>query len=503
MAKITLPISQGFYVSDALPISNQRCVNYYPNVPQSNTVTADNLFLTPGLVELVEASASGVIRGSHVMAGIPYFVVGASLYRLNLAIVSEAEVFTVDNLGVIDGQDRVYIADNGTQLCVVAVPDASTVGVTYIFTESPDTLVVITDVNFDGPAASVVFVDGFFVFHKSDGKKFFNSPLNNGLGPYDPLDFSSAEGDPDQIRALPVLRNQLYVIGSETTEIFRNIGRAPSPFQRMGGGFIDVGVVAPQSVAIFAGSIAFVGAGVSESPAVWTIIGGGKKKISTTAIDNELSKLTEDEAQNIFSWVYSESGAFFYGITLPDTCFVFDATNQRWHERQSTKGTDITQYRAGSMVQAYGRILVGDLQSGIIGALDENVYLEYNRLIRRLVTSKPFDNQGDPLFVAAIEAVVESGVGLANDVIVSTGTTAAGDDIEAIGGSDPQITLSWSDDGGRTFVGFLSRSMGKLGAYNQRSIWRRLGRFPRSRVLAFGVASPTKSTIIKIEADIG
>ena len=503
MAKITLPISQGFYVSDALPISNQRCVNFYPNVPQSNTVTADNLFLTPGLVELVEATTLGAIRGSHVMAGVPYFVIDGSLFRLNLSVIDEIEVFTVDDLGAIAGKDRVYIADNGTQLCIVAVPDASTVGVSYIFTESPDTLAAITDANFDGPAASVVYVDGFFNFHKSDGKKFFNSPLNNGIGPYDPLDFSSAEGDPDQIRAQAVLRNQLYILGSETTEIFRNIGRAPAPFQRMGGGFIDVGVVAPQSVAIFAGSIAFVGAGVNESPAVWTIVGGSKQKLSTTAIDNELSKLTEEEAKNIFSWVYSESGAFFYGIALPGTCFVFDATNKRWHERQSTKGTDLTQYRAGSMVQAYGRILVGDLQSGIIGALDENAYLEYGRLIRRLVTSKPFDNQGDALFVASVEAVVESGVGLANDVTVSTGTTAAGVDIEATGGSDPQITLSWSDDGGRTFVGQLSRSMGKLGAYNQRSIWRRLGRFPRSRVLAFGVSSPTKSTIIKIEADIG
>ena len=88
---------------------------------------------------------------------------------------------------------------------------------------------------------------GFATLLDDVDRKFFNSPLADGRGspsgtPYDPLDFSDATADPDQIRALAAYRNQLYVIGSETTEVFRNIGRSPSPFQRISGAVIDVGV---------------------------------------------------------------------------------------------------------------------------------------------------------------------------------------------------------------------------------------------------------------------
>ena len=502
--KVTLPISQGFYVSDSLPISNQRCVNFYPNLPQTSTVTDANLFGTPGIKEVTPEISNVTCRGLHVLAGIAYYVIGQQLYRLNRVVVAGDESFNLEALGEIEGNARVYMADNGTQLCIVAIPEALvTAGRSYIFTEGPETLTEITDAGFDGPASSVVYVDGYFSFHKSDGKKFFNSPLNDGLGPYDPLDFSTAEADPDQIRAQIVHRNQLYILGSETIQIFRNIGRSPSPFIPIQGALLDVGIVAPQSLQKFAQSFAFVGAGVNETPAVWLVNGLQKTKISTTAIDNELSKLTEEEQQSIFGWEYAEAGGFFYGITLPDTCFVYDSVNQRWHERRSAFLDRQDQYRVSHMTQAYGRILVGDLQDGRTGELDRDEYLEYGRLIKAFVTSRPFDDQGNARFVSSIEAVVDNGVGLANDINVEVGSTLLGDPLTGTGGADPKITMSYSDDGGRTFIGERSRSMGKAGEYRRRPIWYKNGRLSRSRVLRFEISAPVKRTIVKVEADIG
>ena len=191
------------------------------------------------------------------------------------------------------------------------------------------------------------------------------------------------------------------------------------------------------------------------------------------------------------------------GISVPGTCYVYDLVNERWHERQSIDGSKLDRYRCTHMVNAYGRILVGDSQTGSIGALDENSFTEYGVLTPRFVTSRPFDNRGDSVNVASVEAVVESGVGLSNDATVLTGTNARGVATEGTGGADPKIVLSWSDNGARTFDGHIPRSLGKIGEYNVRPTWSRLGVFPRSRVLKFSVSSPTKSTIIKIEADIG
>ena len=494
--RTTIPIAQGFYVSESLPISAQRCVNWVPSVPQTSTVTDANLFSSSGIEQLVDGDFKDDCRGAHVLGDTAYFVISNNLIRLNRTIVSGAEIFSTDILGMIAGQDRVFMADNGTQLCIVAPPDNVTAGVSYIFTESPDTLTQITDVNFDGPASSVIYIDGYFVFHKSDGKKFFNSPLNDGLSGYDPLDFNVAEADPDQIRGLQRINNQLYVFGSETTQIFRNIGRAPSPFAPIAGAVIDVGVFSPQSIIRFATGLAFVGGGTNQSPSVWLIAGNNKQRLSTKAIDNELAKVSD--LNLIFSWVYTENGADFLGISTPSTCFVYDLVNGRWHERQSASDGSLGPYRVSHMVTAYERVLVGDTLSGKLGALNENIYLEYGQLVPRFVITRPFDNVGNPVRLAAIEAVIESGVGLANDITVNVSNTET-----ATGGYDPQITLSWSDNGGRTFTGTLSRSMGKIGDYYQRPIFNRLGRFPRQRVLKFEVSSPTKATFIKAEADIG
>jgi hypothetical protein len=191
------------------------------------------------------------------------------------------------------------------------------------------------------------------------------------------------------------------------------------------------------------------------------------------------------------------------GISTPDTCYVYDLANDRWHERQSIDGTELGGYRVSHIVTAYGLPIVGDNQSGNSGYLNEDDYLEYGVLTPRLITTRPFDNSGNALNVTSIEAVIEAGVGLQNDATVQVGTDVSGVKVYGVGGSDPKITLSWSDDGARTYEGYISRSMGKIGEYMQRPTWNRLGRFPRQRVLRFEVSSPTKATLIKVEADIG
>ena len=52
------------------------------------------------------------------------------------------------------------------------------------------------------------------------------------------------------------------------------------------------------------------------------------------------------------------------------------------------------------------------------------------------------------------------------------------------GGQDPQIMMSYSDDGGRTWSGELWRSVGKIGEYSTRVRWMALGR-SRKRVYKF------------------
>ena len=165
MALTQLPIGNGFYKSDSLPISAQECVNLYPSSPDRQ------YFGTPGTVQVATNGPLGsdATRGAHRMNDKAYFVSGSDLCRLN----SDE---TLDVLGTISGTGRVSMADNGTQLFIL-VPG----GNGYIFTE-PSTLTQITDPDFtaNGNPQYVVFVDGYFVC-TTDAKKFIISSLNDGL----------------------------------------------------------------------------------------------------------------------------------------------------------------------------------------------------------------------------------------------------------------------------------------------------------------------------------
>lgn len=62
-------------------------------------------------------------------------------------------------------------------------------------------------------------------------------------------------------------------------------------------------------------------------------------------------------------------------------------------------------------------------------------------------------------------------------------------------GSDPQVMLDWSDDGGRSWSAQRFRSMGKIGEYRRRTVWNQLGQ-ARDRVYRYQVSDPVRRTLI-------
>jgi hypothetical protein len=62
---------------------------------------------------------------------------------------------------------------------------------------------------------------------------------------------------------------------------------------------------------------------------------------------------------------------------------------------------------------------------------------------------------------------------------------------------EPQVMLRWSDDGGHTWSDEYWRSMGPVGGYGTRVIWRRLGMTMklRDRVYEVSGTDPVKVAI--------
>lgn len=478
MARVEIPISTGFYEDSSRPIAAQTCINWIPVVPETNALSISQLKGTPG-IGLFATNETFNNRGVHVMDSVAFFVNGTSLFRVNADGTS-------DNLGTITGVGRVSMADNGIQLCIVVPGNTG-----YIFTQDPDTLTEITDVDFFslGPSNQVEYKDGFFIHIAKT--LFFNSALNDGLT-YGSLDFGTAEADPDDNTAIHVNRNVLYIAGNETIEPFQNIGGSGFPFQRIAGGLIQKGVKAKFSVVDFDNSFVFLGGGVNEQPAIWRFTGSSAVKISTQAIDNIIGKETDAQLEAVFATTHAIDGSYFVTFHFSDSTFSYDATASAnlgkpvWHERQSRndQGTQ-TKWRVASIATAYGKTLVGDVLGPNIGEIDTDAFTEYGTLIDRDVSTGPLQADGQNFFVNELEITAESGVG---------NTVAPG--------ADPQITMSMSVDGGNTFGNELSRSLGKIGEYNQRQIWRRLGRVPRFAMFRFSVSAEVRPVIIKLVADI-
>ncbi len=78
--------------------------------------------------------------------------------------------------------------------------------------------------------------------------------------------------------------------------------------------------------------------------------------------------------------------------------------------------------------------------------------------LRWLRVSPSISAEGRRLFFSRLQLDIQVGVGL------TTGQ-----------GSDPQICMQFSDDGGRTWSNEKWTSMGKIGEYRRRVVWNRLG----------------------------
>jgi len=477
MPIVTLPITNGFYVSNSLPISAQECTNWYTVVESAPSLAPETLRGTPG-IEQVETSGTilQANRGAHTMAGVAYFVNGTKLYQLDQTQVIPTEVYDLVELGTVAGTARCSMADNGTQMLVL-VPG----GNGYIYNHVTDTFTQITDLDFtaNGNPQFVVFIDGYFVV-TTDTKKFIVSAINDGLS-WNALDYGTAESDPDNIVAPIVFKNQLFISGSQTFEAFQNIGGSDFPFQRSGL-FLDKGVFSPYSLINTQDTFMWVGGGQNESPSIWAFAGNSTQKISTVAIDFILKTLTNDQLANVYSWTYSQNGSYFVAFALPNSTLVYDHASKRWHERKSYIEGEQVGYRVSGLTQAYNHIFCGDLIDGRIGKLNPDLFTEYTGNIIRTVATQPFQNNTQSMFVPSIELTVESGVGNSESV-------------------NPLIAMDRSVDG-KTWSDQRTRELGRIGQYNRRAIWRRNGRASRFEVFRFTLSDPVKPVIIQLNADI-
>lgn len=467
--RVPVDISEGFYQSFSAQEADLKCVNLYPFVPDSPAYSQTGLRFTEGLLEKTDTTF-GTGRGSIKIGTIPYFVQGNSLSTLSSGS-------TITRLGTIVGTGPVSMAQNGTILWIV-VPGVNS----YFLTISTGVLTLNVDPNFLGPATSVDFKDGFFVF--TTDLIFFNANLD-GIS-FTPTDFGVAEVDSDVIVRAFVNHNQLYILGTESIQVFQTptVATAGFPFLNVKGAVVEKGLSARFGIVEANSTFFFLGSDENEIASIYRFVGNDAVDITSPAISDFIQDLPLADIEACIADTWSMGGEEFIQFGFPTRTFVYlvraSAKKGRhiWHEKESNG----TQWRGIHAIKAFGQILFLDNIDSKIGILDKNTFTEYGEVKTRLFTTQPFNQNGEVFFARQYEMVMETGVGNSDS-------------------TNPVVDHSFSDNG-VNFFQTTNREIGEAGQFDTRLVWRRMGRIPRQRVLEFKVTEPCKVVFYRIEANI-
>jgi len=417
-----VPLPTGLTGDSDIPELQESLTNLFN--PGDNTILK-----TPG----IDAFATGIstCRASIDFQDEHYQVSGTNLIKIS-------ETGATTTIGTIDGTADCVMSKSFIALIIIVKG-----GNGYVF-EPSSGLSQITDPDFK-PSIDVASINQRFVFVPEDGGTLFFTDVNS---PSDipALNFFDAEFLPDKNTGIVNLRNDLYVGGVNSFEVFRDTGPTDNPFIRVDGAAIETGYVAAR--AIYRDTFVFLGKDRDGSYAFHAMSAGDAPKISIPFIDEVLNnEYTKAELEACTSLRFTWKGVDMVAFRLARDTFLFYGAG--WSYLQTgIDGLNVHQtWDVKFLTFSYGKYITGSATSSAIGKLSISI-TEFGAKIERVIetfvkadsdTYFPIDN----IFLKCI-----------------TGTTA----------TEGTISLQVSKDS-QTYGPQVPRSLGKQGKTQQQMAW--------------------------------
>lgn len=444
-------------------VSGQRLVNLYAEPNPEGAKYPITLYGTPGRVLWANTTSASAIYGAQVMGGNLYAISNNTVYKITPTKV-------VSTVGTITGtQGMIDLANNGTQM-VAVTPD----GLAFCITSAS---VVQIASGLPASVSSVSFMDGYNVFTKSATGNFLISSSYDATT-IDAADIATAEESPDNLVRSTPFNNTLFLFGENSIEPYYDSGNADFPFEQIvGAAKTTRGLGAKLAVAQEVDFLSFLG----EDRVIYKMDGYSPVPISTPAVNAALQGYST--IADAFAFIYTQSGHKFliYSFPTANTTWAYDITTGWWHERRDF---DLGRWSVNCCIEFAGKTIVGDASDGKFYYLDMDTYSDGDTPIERIVDGSVVWGDTARLTHNNIRLDMDAGVGL-----------TAGQ------GSDPQLMMSYSDDGKKTWSNERWTSFGSIGNYKRQAIFRRLGQ-ARERVYRFRITDPVKVCITGAYADV-
>jgi hypothetical protein len=393
--------------------------------------------------------------------------------------VSGSELFSQDSAGLLTNVGT--LLTSGSR--VVMVPGRLKLmfvdGTKGYYTDGT-TLTNITDPDFPDKPTHVAYMDGYFPVNDADTDDFFINTNTEDPSAWAALDFETASINPDKTLAEEVHGKDLYMFGSEVTQLYFNSGNALFPFETYPAA-LPIGIGAPYSIARSVHGLFWLASNFEGGMAVVKANGAQFEIVSDSETTIQINKLSVKS--DAIAWCRRMDEASFYELTFPsaERTFSLNIETKQWSE---LKSYGLERFRGAGYGYLNNKAYVGDYSDGTIYELDPAVYSDNtNPLIRKRIT-RVFHKDGLGISVRSLILDAEAGVGLI------TGQ-----------GSDPQVMMRYSVDGGRTWSSDLWRSLGAIGQPEYKPAWTNLG-MGYDWVFELSCSDPVSFSLFNLFADI-
>lgn len=508
----TIPLGDKPFTSPYFSIGQEICQNLYVEKAQSEYSKAGYYYIK--------------IPGLRRFGGLLSFNVGACRGMLTTSVAAGRRTFSVNGSGVYEilaNGARILLGTIGTTTGVVSLAENGNLmmlvdgqaGWVLRFTDGNFTR--ISDQNFPGndpslgqvAPTSVTYMDTYFIVNIPNSNQYYWSngfytreDSDAALHKYDPsipngywspLRSGQKIGKPDNISALINCNNYLWLMGFNSCEIHYDSGDYNGQqFRRYQGAILNIGCMAPQSVAVYQNNIFFLGSDKDGTLGVFSNDGMNPIRISVRGIEQMIQSMPVYD--DCIAYCYAQNGHSFYVMQFPagNRTFVYDMVTQAWHERTKLiqgSGTYI-RWDGQFATQNFGKVLIGDASTSEIYHLDPLYYQNDSPLADgvnyiRCVKNTPIGfNLGKSIRYNWVQVIANQGYGL-------TVNTAAGV------GLDPTVQVAWADDTGIVYSNERPAPLGRQGEYSKRSRVLACG-MGRNRVWRIAMTDPVPFVLVAI-----
>lgn len=464
------------YTSQSPIADCERLANLYlETIESQNGVSAGALYFTPGLKRFCDTITDVGGREAIEINGRAFAVIGSGFYEL-----FSNGTFTKWGTIANDGLPASLAASNVQILIASGQHGYCFTLATNTFTTDPANLVSPLEVQYD---------DGFFVSLQANSNKFQYSAALDGTS-WDALNVAAISVYPDNITGFIFDHRELIIFGDKHTIPYYDSGNTFT-FDVVPGGFMDDGLAASAGRCRADNTTFYLSKDERGNIQFKRLNGYTPIRVSTHAIEHiwrGYSKVSDAVAFS-FGW----DGHTFIQINFPSVnsgrgaSWRFDIVTGMWHEVYFFQNGKEYQHLAQYHIYAFGKHLVLGPQSGIIYEMTDSVYQDDGNPIQRMRIAPPIENENQIIMHHSLEILAEMGLATITD---PDGTLRA-----------PEISLQWSNNGGKTWGNEHWTGIGKIGEYEARAKWQALGQ-ARKRVykMTFTDNAPLKIVDAYIDA---